>query len=164
MVVLAHPAEDSFNTAVFQAVTDGLAERRLPFSSVRIGQGDELTPSAFATTEQLIAVYPTWYGSLPAMLLAAMADVLAPWVDDGKPTTTSPLRSLKSVKVITSHGSSKLVNLVQGEPGRHFWKRTVLPLCAPGATFGWKALYKLDSNDAATRAAFINDAASFASL
>jgi hypothetical protein len=91
-----------------------------------------------------------------------MADLLSPWIDGREQPETSPLRNVAAVNVITSHGSSKMVNMLQGEPGLQLWKRTVLPLCAPGATFGWKAMYKLDQDDAAARAAFIRQAAAFA--
>lgn len=157
----AHPAQDSLSSAVFEAVVDELARLEYPFAPVRIGQGDQLTADSFASTERVIAIYPTWFGSLPAMFLAAMADVIAPWVDSAS-SETSPLRAVRSLKVVTSHGSSKLINRVQGEPGMQLWKRTVLPLCAPGATFEWKALYKVDRGHAASRSTFIEEAAHFA--
>ena len=68
---------------------------------------------------------------------------------------TSPLRSVQRLTVVTSHGSSKLVNVLQGEPGRQLWKRTVLGLCAPNAAFDWISLYKIDRLDLEARRAFL---------
>lgn len=162
LVVQAHPVEDSFSNALFTAVVDELTTRQQPVTTVRICQGGRLTADALSTIEHLVAIYPTWYGSLPAVFLDAMAQLLGPWVDGAESPQTSPLRTVRSLKVITSHGSSKLVNVVQGEPGLQLWKRTVLPLCAQGATFDWKALYKLDRNNAARRTAFLTQAAHLA--
>lgn len=161
MVVQAHPVEDSFNRAVFDAVIAAFEQQDRPVSTVRIGEHEPM-PADLESVEQLIVIYPTWYGSLPAMLLDAMARLMGPWIDDGEPADTAPLRSVRSLKVITTHGSSKLINMLQGEPGLQLWKRTVLALCAPGATFGWMALYKLDRNDAAERDDFLTQASHFA--
>lgn len=162
LVVQAHPVEDSFSGALFNAVVDELATRQQPVTTVQIGHGEQLTGDSLTAIEHLIAIYPTWYGSLPAVFLDAMVQLLSPWVDGAESPQTSPLRTVRSLKVITSHGSSKLVNVVQGEPGLLLWKRTVLPLCAPGATFDWKALYKLDRNSAAARTTFLSQAADLA--
>lgn len=162
LVLQAHPVEDSYNCAIFDAVLAELDKDGQPFATVRIGNGDKLDASEFALVTRLIAIYPTWYGSLPAVFLDSLSRLLSPWADNEEPTATSPFRSVESLKVITSHGSSKLINVLQGEPGLQLWKRTVLPLCAPGATFAWKALYKLDRADAASRARFITQAADFA--
>lgn len=162
LIVQAHPVEDSFNAAVFDAVRAELARHHDSVETVRIGQSGTLSADRFESVDRLVTVYPTWYGSLPARYLAAMADLVGPWVDSGEPHATSPLRSVRSLKVVTTHGSSKLINVLQGEPGMQLWKRTVLPLCAPGATFAWKALYGIDLDKPAARSSFIDDAARFA--
>lgn len=161
-MVQAHPAENSFNRAIFDEVLAALKQRQRAVATVHISAGDELTSNELGSIEHLIAIYPTWYGSLPAVFLEAMAKLVGPWVDGDEPVETSPLHQVQKLKVICTHGSSKLVNVLQGEPGMQLWKRTVLPLCAPGAAFGWKALYKLDRNDNATRATFLAEAVQFA--
>lgn len=93
------------------------------------------------------------------MLLAQLGDVIGPWVDGGEPVATSPLRQVESLTVVTSHGSSKLVNVLQGEPGLQLWKRTVLPLCAPGARFSWQSLYKIDRATPDERSEFLTSVA-----
>lgn len=151
LVVQAHPLEDSYSTALLDAVV-----ARAPDAAVvRIGEGDRLTPYACIDVTRLAMIYPTWWGSLPAMLLDAVADLLGPWIDGEQLASTSPLRTVESLTVVTSHGSSKLVNVLQGEPGLHLWKRTVLPLCAEDATFSWQSLYKIDRCSPAERTAFL---------
>lgn len=159
LVVQAHPLDESYNAALLDAVAAGLRDAGEQNQVVRLSRGDALTAATFAGVTHAIFIYPTWFGALPAMLLAPLAEVLGPWVDGDQPPATGPLRAVDRLTVITSHGSSRLVNLMQGEPGRHFWKRTALPQCAPGATFTWKPLYKVDRSSAAERGAFITDAA-----
>lgn len=151
LVVQAHPLDDSYNAALLQAAVKGMDQPRV----VRLGEGDKLTLDSFADIDALVAIYPTWWGSLPAIMLGALNDTIGPWIDDGAPLATNPLAQVRTVTAVTSHGSSKFVNLLQGEPGRHLWLRTVLPLCAPGATFRWQALYKLDRATSADRARFL---------
>lgn len=165
LVVQAHPLEDSYSAALLGAVVEGLGavvEGLVAPRVVRIAEGDDLTAESFAGARSLVAVYPTWWGSLPASLLAGLNDVIGPWVDGPEPAATSPLATLTSITVVTTHGSSKLVNRLQGEPGLQLWKRTVLPLCAPGATFSWRSLYKLDRATESDRTNFLTEARTLA--
>lgn len=152
LVLQSHPLEDSYNVALLDKVVELAPQARV----LRLAQGDRLTPYACIGVSRLIAVYPTWWGSLPAHMLAAVQELLSPWVDGYEQAATSPLRSVTSLTVVTSHGSSKLINVLQGEPGLHLWKRTVLPLCAPGATFSWQSLYKIDRASLRDRTNFLN--------
>ena len=123
---------------------------------IRIGQDDRWTPYACIDVRRLVVLYPTWWGSLPAMLLDALNDLVGPWVDGAESAATSPLRTVETLTVVTSHGSPKRINMLQGEPGLHLWKRTILPLCAPRATFSWQSLYELDRIGHAARTEFLN--------
>ena len=145
----------SYSNAMLDAVVSVLDDSRV----VRIGQGDKLTADSLANVSHLVAIYPTWWGSVPAMMLEALGDLVGPWVDGGEPGETSPLRSVTKLTAVASHGSPKLINILQGEPGHHLWKRTLLPLCAPDATFSWRALYGLDTARQAKRVEFLNDLA-----
>jgi len=113
LVLQAHPVEASYNAALLRATVALQPDATV----VQLYQGDELTAAALTAATELIAVYPTWWGSPPAIMLAALNEVLGPWIDGGEPKTTCPLRSIESVTVVTTHGSSKLVNSLQGEPG-----------------------------------------------
>jgi len=153
LVLQAHPRDDSYNAALLDAVVSSVANPRV----VRVGQGDVLAVESFDGVRSLVAVYPTWWGSLPASLLEAVNNIAGPWVDGPQPVGACAFATVQSITAVTSHGSSRLVNQLQGEPGRQLWKRTILPLCAPGATFTWRSLYKLDRATAADRARFLSE-------
>lgn len=155
VVVQAHPLDDSFSMALFDAVLTGLRSKGADPTTLRISEEAVLETQVFDDVGHLVVVYPTWWGSLPAMLLGPVIDVLAPWVDDGLAHSSSPLRSVERLTVVTTHGSSRLVNRLQGEPGLQLWRRTVLGLCADGASFEWLSLYKLDRLDSAARTQFV---------
>ena len=150
-MVQSHPVEDSYNAALLAAVVEQLPQARV----VRVSQGERLTAYACIDVTQLVAIYPTWWGSVPAELLHALNDLVGPWVDGDESKATSPLRSVKSLTVITTHGSPKHVNMLQGEPGLQLWKRTILPLCARRARFSWQSFYGMDQRSDTERAAFL---------
>ena len=151
----AHPLEQSYSAALLDAVVAQVSDAQV----VRLGHGDRWTADACMDATRLVAVYPTWWGSLPAMLLDALNDVIGPWVDGGESRASSPLRRIESLTVVTSHGSAKHINVLQGEAGLQLWKRTILPLCAPKAQFSWQSLYKIDRASAAERSAFLDSLA-----
>lgn len=151
VVVQAHPLDDSYNAALLESVCSGLSDHRV----VRLYSGDQIEAAEFADCDELIVVAPTWWGSMPAIMVEWLEGLLGPWIDGSADGSTSPLSNVRQLRVVTSHGSSRLVNMLQGEPGRNFWQRTVLPLCAPGAAFTWQALYKIDRLDDEARRAFL---------
>lgn len=156
LIVQAHPLEDSFSAALCDAAAAQAQSTDPATTTIRLGQGDHLDVDMFTGVTNLVMVYPTWWGSLPAMLLGSLETSLGPWIDGGAPLAKSPLRSVKQLTVITTHGSSRLVNRLQGEPGMQFWKRTVLGLCSKKAHFSWQALYKLDRLTHADRSGFLS--------
>lgn len=154
LVVQVHPLEDSFNAAVLDAVIRGLHRARVQHRVVRLY--DDPQPSLSGVSE-LIVVYPTWWGGQPARLLAWLQQTLGPYVDGPKVGKASPLSGVRHLAVVTTHGSSKLMNLAQGEPGLQTLKRVVLPLCAPGAQFEWLSLYKIDRTTESQRREFLEE-------
>ena len=54
------------------------------------------------------------------------------------------LANVQKVISVTTHGSSKLVNIVQGEWGKAYTKRKLLPLCKNSVQSEWLSLYKID--------------------
>lgn len=155
LLLQAHPVPDSYNAALLDRVHDRVVTAGLEARVVRVGQAERLCIDDLRRAERLTAVYPTWWGSPPAVLLAELAHVLGPWIDGDAPRATSPLRQVRQLTAVTTHGSPRRTNLLQGEPGQHLWKRSVLPLCAPAATFEWQALYGMDAIDDAGRDAFL---------
>ncbi len=151
----AHPRSECYNTALLDAALAGLRRAGRDPEIVRLGRQQTLAPARLSVTEHLVVVYPTWWGAPPAVLTGWLQATCGPWVDGGRSLDDSPLRSVRRLSAVTSHGSARWVNMVQGEPGLCSWKRTVLRLCAPGAAFDWQALYRIDRLEEAKREAFI---------
>jgi NAD(P)H dehydrogenase (quinone) len=73
----------------------------------------------------------------------------------GAKRITGLLRNIKRVTVITSHGSPKVMNMVQGEPGKRVALRGIRVLCNPLARGRWIAFYRNDKADASDHRAFL---------
>ncbi len=98
--------------------------------------------------DTLVLVYPTWWGGQPAMLKGWFDRV---WVTGvvyelpaGKNRITALLHNVKRIVVVTTHGSSKLVNAVQGEPGKRTVTRSLRALCNHWCRTDWLAMYAVD--------------------
>lgn len=158
LVIQAHPREDSLSKALLDEVVSQLQQLDQRWSVLRVGHGDHLTEASLTDVKALIVIAPTWWGAMPAVLLNELQVLLSPWVDGDRKASTSPFRDIARLVVVTTHGSSKTVNVLQGEPGKVLWERTVLPLCAPKAIFDWISLYRIDQVDEHDVLAFISDA------
>ena len=109
--------------------------------------------------EHLVLVYPTWWSGLPAMLKG--------WVDrtfmqgvawelpEGANRIRPLLTNIGGITVVTTHGSSKPVNMLEGEAGKRTVSRSMRLMFGRRARFRWLALYGVDSCTAEARAAFI---------
>jgi putative NADPH-quinone reductase len=159
LLLHAHPLEDSYSAALRDRAVEALDGDDHDITVARLGAGDDAGPDRDELTDisALVLVYPTWWGSQPAPLLGWIQRVIGPWIDErGRQLEESPLGSVEKLIVITTHGSSRWINGLQGEPGRHLLKRSVLPLCAPGVEFRWISLYKLDLLEPSDLVAFID--------
>ena len=61
------------------------------------------------------------------------------------------LRNVRRLVAVTTHGSSKLVNMLEGEVGKHTIGRTLRAVCHPLARTTWLAMYGVDTATAADR-------------
>ncbi len=147
LVVQAHPLDESCSVAVLDRVCAGLSAAGAPHRVVRLCQGERVRPEDLAGVEHLVLVYPTWWGGQPAILLAWLQDVLE---------EPGALASVRRVTAVTTLGSSRLVNRVQGEWGRAYLEGPVLDGCARRATLDWVALYKIDRRTPAEIAAYLD--------
>ncbi len=172
LVVFCHPVPDSFGAAVAAQVVETLgaagAEHQLldlyadGFSPVDAGASTVKTHrETLAGASGLVLVYPTWWSGLPAMLAGWFEQVM---VGDslprpGRPQTSAATRdllaNLRYVAAVTTHGSSKFVNAVQGEAGLHFLRHGVHPLCPATCKMKWLAFYNSDRSSMADRRAFL---------
>ncbi len=107
----------------------------------------------------LVFVYPTWFGAQPAMLKGWFDRV---WVDGvAYRLPTKPglliagLRNVRSLTVVTTHGSGKFMNALQGEPGKRVALRGLRSLCARRCRTRWIAFYGNDRSDDTARKSFL---------
>ncbi len=156
LIVQAHPLEDSYSRAMRDVVCESLESAGERYSLARLANGDEPDLDSH-TYDRLVAICPTWWGGPPAVLLDWLQRTLGPIVDGGVSELASPFASIREVCVVSSHGSSRLMNRMQGEPGRQTWQRVVLPLCAEDAELHWISLYKIDRSTLEQRQAFLDE-------
>ena len=117
-----------------------------------------------AAAEALVLVHPTWWSGQPAILKG--------WIDRVWPTGTGwhpvgpsprpwqlrarhPLWQLRRLVVVTTHGSPRRVNLLQGEAGRLTVRRGLRRRAHPRARVRWVACYGIDEDRPARREAFV---------
>lgn len=182
LVVYCHPSEQSLVAAVRDRVVTGLtaggAEVRLTdlyadgfdpaFSAsewanhLEPGTDPSITSHAddLQWCDTLVLVYPTWWSGQPAMLKGWIDRI---WVNgvawelpEGANRLRPLLRSLRRIVVVTTHGSSKLVNAVEGESGKRTVTRSLRTMCHPLTRTNWIALYGVDTLPAERRAAFLD--------
>ena len=111
--------------------------------------------------EALVLVYPTWWSGQPAMLKGWFDRVWTSGVawelPDGARTPRPLLRGLRRIVVVTTHGSTKLINSLQGESGKRTVIRSIRAVCSRRARTTWCALYATDHSDEAYRHHGTND-------
>jgi putative NADPH-quinone reductase len=107
----------------------------------------------------LVLVYPTWWGGPPAILKGWLDRVWIEGVAYALPAGTDRvqprLRNLRRLVVVTTHGSPKRINVIEGEPGKHLVGRQLRALCHPLARTRWIAMYGMDTADDAGRREFL---------
>jgi NAD(P)H dehydrogenase (quinone) len=108
--------------------------------------------------DTLVLVYPTWWGGQPAILKGWFDRVWTSGVafdlPAGADRIRGRLRNIRRIVVVTTHGSPRRVNLLQGEPGRRSL-RGLRTMCHPLCRVRWIALYGLDAADDRTRVRFL---------
>lgn len=112
--------------------------------------------------DTLVFVYPTWWGGQPAMLkgwidrvwVAGVAYELPPGGNRIRPL----LKNIRRLVVVTTHGSSKWINALQGEGGKRVISRALRVLCHSRARTSWIALYGIDRASDRDRSGFLDRA------
>ena len=99
--------------------------------------------------EAIVAVYPTWWYGLPAMLKGYFDRVWAPGVafdiGSGGKFETDRLKQIRKLGVVTTYGSTWwLIRLYMGDPERKLWGRAIRKLCGKRCTLDWHVHYDMD--------------------
>ncbi len=118
--------------------------------SEHANDSDELKDhfAALQWATRLVLVYPTWHGGQPAAVKGWFDRIwmngIAWELPDGKDRLRGLLKNIRRIDIVTTHGSSRLINTLQGNPGRITVFRNLRLMCHPLCRTRWTALYKLD--------------------
>lgn len=109
--------------------------------------------------DTLVLVYPTWWSGQPAMLKGWFDRV---WVrgvawelPEGANRLRPLLRNIRRIVVVTTHGSSKLMNALEGEAGKRTASRSLRLMCHPRCRMSWWPFYGVDTSTETARRAFL---------
>ena len=173
LVVYVHPVEGSYTSSVRDAIIQHLpsqhhevrlrdlyAENFDPFLSATERALHHTPPTTrpelardvedLHWCEAIVFVYPTWWSGLPAMLKGWIDRT---WMNEvawalplGANTIRPRLTNIRRLVAVTTHGSSKIVNALQGEPGKRTISRSIRLMCNRWCRARWIALYGLDKS------------------
>ena len=181
LVVIAHPVKASFVAALAQTVTTELEgsghqvrvidlygedfDARLSKDEWRSRADAASWPQIASHVELLrwadglVVVYPTWFGAQPAILKGWFDRVWGEGIAYGVPATGGRVRGLlsniRSIDAVTTHGSGKIMNSLQGEPGKRVLLRGMRSMCGLRCRGRWHAFYGNDTATPSDRTAFI---------
>lgn len=109
--------------------------------------------------DALVFVHPTWWSGQPAMLKGFIDRVFVKGVawdlPDGATRLRPRLAQIRRIVTVTSHGSPKHTNMVQGESGKRIASRSLRVMCHRFCRTRWIALYDIDRASEADRTAFL---------
>ncbi|MCE2735986.1 MAG: NAD(P)H-dependent oxidoreductase [Acidimicrobiaceae bacterium] len=103
----------------------------------------------------LVLVYPTWWSAQPAILKGWIDRVFmneVAWVlPEGAARIKPLLTNVKRLIVVTTHGSPKYVNALQGEAGKRIALRSIRIMFHRRVRTTWIGVYGLDHADGRDR-------------
>ena len=184
LVVFCHPDPDSYGAAIFRTACQALREAGHELRIIDLyAEGfdpvftrDEkrsyLTDTAqniagvarhveaLQWAEGWVAIYPTWFYGLPAMLKGWLDRVWLPGVTfqvatAKKRTIRGELQNIRRFVGITTSGSPWWWLRVIGDPGRSLLMKGLRPLYARGCRMSWLQLHDMNHATAADREAFL---------
>ena len=136
LILQAHPSENSFNQAILDTALVSLQRSGINPTLIRLGKEKLPADTALRKPSALILIYPTWWGGYPASLMQ--------WLNEMCQSQSDLLQDVRTILSITTHGSSKLINLLQGEWGRSYTKNRIAKICDNSVQLKWTSLYKID--------------------
>jgi NAD(P)H dehydrogenase (quinone) len=182
LVIYCHPDETSFASSLHAAVKESLTaaghlvtdldlygegfkpvltlEERIEYSDPLYIKSVEKYANQLFAAEAIVAVYPTWWYGMPAMLKGYFDRVWAPGVaydlkSDGA-VDASRLAHIRRIAVVTTYGSPWwLIRLWMGDPEHKLWSRAIRRLCGKGCRLDWYAQYSMDRTPPAVLGRFL---------
>lgn len=173
LVIYAHPVPTSFNAAILNVVkssletaghdlrtTDLYAEKFQPVMSRQDREAYLENPDQLIAkvsehvhnlhwAEALVFVFPTWYFGPPAILKGWFERVWLPGVtfnvaEDKGQITSSCIRHIKRLVVVTTSGSPAWWMFLIGNPCKRFFMRGLRVLFARNCKSTWLQLYEMN--------------------
>lgn len=185
LVVVCHPRPDSLTRAAAQRVLAGLAAKgelvrvidlegedfdprvsaaeKVAYEEGPASRPDELAHhfDALRWADRVVLVYPTWFSGQPARLKGWFDRVWIPGVAfdlvEGSDRSRRRLRNIRSLEVVTTHGSPRWVNIVQAQSGQRMIFRAIRGSCHPLCRIRRTTLYRLDALDEAEIGAWLDE-------
>jgi NAD(P)H dehydrogenase (quinone) len=169
LVLFAHPVETSFSASLHRVTVEALraaghqvddcdlnAEGFNPVLSreERIDYHDLTKNRAnvgpyvdrLLAAEGLVLVYPVWNYGYPAILKGFFDRIFLPGVSfklvDGKVRPT--LHNIRKLAAVTHYGGTRFRTIVNSDPPRRHFKRTLRLMVKPGAPARYLALYDMN--------------------
>lgn len=132
----AHPSVNSFNQAILDASLVSFQQSGINPTVIRLGKEKLRVNTTLRKPTTLILIYPTWWGGYPASLMQ--------WIHEIRQSQSDLFQDVRAILSITTHGSSKFINLLQGEWGRSYTKNRIAKSCDHNVKLKWTSLYKID--------------------
>ena len=136
LILQAHPSENSFNQAILNTALVSLQRSGINPTLIRLGKEKLRADTALKKPSALILIYPTWWGGYPASLME--------WIHEMHLSQSDLFQDVRTILSITTHGSSKFINVLQGEWGRSYTKNRIAKVCDHNVKLKWTSLYKID--------------------
>ena len=146
LAVHAHPVPNSYSAHVRDVVVEGLRWEGHEVEEIRLYDGDT-AEARFVNA--IVFLYPTWWSGPPSIVTS--------WLDRTWPDGTRTTR-VRRLVVVTTHGSSKRLNALQGEAGKRQISRVLRARCHRRCRFKWISLYNMDRATDDRRTAFAEKA------
>ncbi len=115
-----------------------------------------------ARADAMLFVFPTWWGSMPAVMKGWLDRVLLPGVgfqlNERSGKVEPGLRHIKYLAGLTTYGGSQWVQRLVGDGGRTIITRTLWLMTSKRHRGTWLALDRIDLRKDEERAAFVERA------
>ena len=163
LVVFCHPDPESYGAAIFRTACEALRAAGHELRVIDLyaeGFDPVFTRAEKRWAEGWVAIYPTWFYGLPAMLKGWLDRVWLPGVtfqvaSSKKRTIRGELQNIRRFVGITTSGSPWWWLRVIGDPGRSLLMKGLRPLYARGCRMSWLQLHDMNHVTAAEREAFL---------
>lgn len=110
--------------------------------------------------ESIVFLYPSWWSAPPAIMKGWFDRVLmhgVAWTfPEGATRLHAGLTHVRRLVVVTTYGSSRWVNALEGEPGKATIRRGLRVLCNVRCRSTWIAHYGVDRAEQSERARFLS--------